>query len=202
MCYIHTFSLSFSEPIFPDFWNLPSARSLSLVNPPTKKETELMTMTDQRLKTLVLGPQDYRLREPLDVLGAPGLVKLAGADTGNAVAVVHLTVPKLAGPPLHRHSREDEWFYVLDGELTWEVDGQRFTGGAGTSAFAPRGTAHAFQNFREEAAHILVMVTPAGLDQFCEDVTAQNKGLSQPDFARVEQLMQSYGMELLGPPLS
>src|SRR5260370_4316085 len=75
-------------------------KAISLVNPPTKKETELMTMTDQRLKTLVLGPQDYRLREPLDVLGAPGLVKLAG-------------------PPLHRHSREDEWFYVLDGELTW-----------------------------------------------------------------------------------
>jgi quercetin dioxygenase-like cupin family protein len=161
-----------------------------------------MTMTGRRLKTLVLGPQDHRLREPLDVLGEPGLVKLSGADTNNAVAMVHLTVPKLAGPPLHRHSREDEWFYVLDGEIVLQVDGQRFTAGAGTSAFAPRGTAHAYQNFRDEAAHVLVMVTPAGLDQFFEDVTAQNKGLSQPDLARVEQLMQSYGMELLGPPLS
>jgi hypothetical protein len=74
--------------------------------------------------------------------------------------------------------------------------------GAGASAFAPRGTTHAYQNFRDEAAHILVMVTPAGLDQFFEDATAQNKGLSQPDFARVEQLMQSYGVELLAPPLS
>ena len=161
-----------------------------------------MTTTEHRLKTLVLGPQDHRLREPLDVLGEPGLVKLSGGDTNNAVAMVHLTVPKLSGPPLHRHSREDEWFYILDGEITCEVDGKRFTAGAGTSAFAPRGTAHAYQNFRDEAAHVLVMVTPAGLDQFFEDVTAQNKGLSQPDFARVEQLMQSYGMELLGPPLS
>ncbi|HUX43579.1 MAG TPA: cupin domain-containing protein [Terracidiphilus sp.] len=161
-----------------------------------------MTNTELRRKALVLGPQDYRSREPLDVLGEPGLVKLAGADTENAAAVVHLTVPKLGGPPLHRHSREDEWFYVLDGELTWEVDGQRFTGGAGASAFAPRGTAHAYQNFHGEAAHLLVMVTPAGLDKFFEDVTVMNKGLSQPDFARVEQLMQSYGMELLGPPLS
>jgi hypothetical protein len=98
------------------------------------------------------------------------------------VAVVHLTVPKLAGPPLHRHSRED--------------------GGAGSSAFAPRSTAHAFRNFRNEAVDILVMVTPAALDQFFEDVAALNKGLSQPDFARVEQLMQSCGMELLGSPLS
>lgn len=161
-----------------------------------------MTTTEQRLKTLVLGPQDHRLREALDVLGEPGLVKLSGGDTNNAVAVVYLTVPKLAGPPLHRHSREDEWFYVLDGEITCEVDGKRFSAGAGTSAFAPRGTAHAYQNFRDEAAHVLVMVTPAGLDQFFEDVTAQNKGLCQPDFVQMERLMQSYGMELLGPPLS
>lgn len=83
-------------------------------------------------------------------------------------------------------------------KLTWEVDGQRFTGGPGSSAFAPRATAHAYQNFRDETAHILIMVTPAGLDQFFEDVTELNKGLSQPDFAGVEQMMQSYGMELLG----
>lgn len=157
-------------------------------------------MTTERLKTLVLGPRDFRLRE-LDVLGEPGLVKLAGADTGDAVAVVHLTVPKLSGPPLHRHSREDEWFYVLDGELTWEVDGQRFTGGAGASAFTPRGTAHTFQNFHDEAAHVLVMVTPAGLERFFDEVTVLNKGLREPDFAGVQRLMESYGMELLGPPL-
>ena len=91
-----------------------------------------MPITEQRMKTLVLGAQDYRFSERLDVLGEPCLVKLAGADTGNAVAVLHLTVPKLFGPPLHRHSREDEWFYVLDGEITLEVDGQRFIAGAGT----------------------------------------------------------------------
>lgn len=161
-----------------------------------------MTKTEERLKTLVLDPQDHRSREPLDVLGEPCLVKLAGADTDNAVSVVHLTVPKLSGPPLHRHSREEEWFYVLGGELTFEVDGQRFTAGTGSSAFAPRGTAHTYQNFCDDAAHLLVMVTPAGLDKFFEDVSALNRGLSQPDYARVEQLMQSHGMELLGPPLS
>jgi quercetin dioxygenase-like cupin family protein len=161
-----------------------------------------MAMDEQRMKALMLGPQDYRLGQPLDVLGQPCLVKLAGADTENAVAVVHLTVPKLSGPPLHRHSREDEWFYVLDGELTCVVDEQRFTLGTGASAFAPRGTVHTFQNFQSETAHTLVMVTPAGIDQFFLDLTVQNKGLNQPDFARVEQLMQSYGIELLGPPLS
>jgi quercetin dioxygenase-like cupin family protein len=157
---------------------------------------------EARLKALVVGPRDHRSQEPLDVLGEPCLTKLAGSDTDGAAAVMHLTVPKMSGPPLHRHSREDEWFYVLDGELTFEVDGNRFTGTAGSSAFAPRGTVHAYQNFQNEAAHILVMVTPAGLDDFFEEVAALNKGRSQPDYARVEKLMESYGMELLGPPLS
>lgn len=161
-----------------------------------------MTTIEQKLKTLVLSPQDYRLGTALDVLGEPGMVKLAGTDTNDAAAVVQFTVPKFAGPPLHRHSREDEWFYVLEGQITWEVDGQRHSGGAGSSAFAPRGTAHAFQNFHDETARILVMVTPAGLDRFFEDVTIMHRDLTQPDFERVGQLMQSYGMELLGPPLA
>lgn len=161
-----------------------------------------MTTTEPRMETLVLGPQDNRLTEPMDVLGEPGLVKLAGGDTGNAVAILHFTVPKLSGPPMHRHSREDEWFYVLDGELTFEVDGKRFTAGPGTSAFVPRGAAHTYQNYRDEPAHILVAETPAGLERFFEEVSEHNKGLSQPDFGRVGELAQSYGLELLGPPLS
>jgi len=158
--------------------------------------------TELKLKTLVLGPHDHRLREPLDVLGEPGLVKLSGSDTKNAASVIQLTVPKLAGPPLHCHSREDEWFYILEGEVTWQIDGERFNGTVGSSAFAPRGTAHTFQNFKDETARLLVMVTPAGLDHFFEAITSMNKGLSQPDYAEVEKLMQSYGMELLGPPLA
>ena len=162
----------------------------------------MTTKAELRLKTLVLGPQDHRLSEPLNVLGEHGMVILSGGDTNQAVAVVRLTVPRLCGPPLHRHSREDEWFYVLDGEIALQVDGQRFTANTGGSAFVPRGTVHAFQNFRDKPAHLLVMVTPAGLDRFFEDVTALNKGLSQPDFAGVEQLGRNYGLELLGPPLS
>jgi quercetin dioxygenase-like cupin family protein len=160
-----------------------------------------MTGTELKLKTLVLGPRDSRSADDLNVLGEPGLIKLAGRDSGNQAAVIEFSVPKMSGPPLHRHSREDEWFYVVEGEITWEVDGQRHTGRPGHSAFAPRGTAHAFQNFRDQPARLLVMVTPAGLDRFFEDVSALNRGLAQPDFARTEQLMKDYGMELLGPPL-
>jgi quercetin dioxygenase-like cupin family protein len=161
-----------------------------------------MALTEEKLKALVLGPQDYRSKEMLDILGQPAMVKLAGSDTNDAVAVVHVTAPKFSGPPLHRHSREDEWFYVLDGEITFEVDGKRSQTTTGCAAFAPRGTIHSFQNFSDTTAHMLVMVTPAGMERFFEDVTALNKGLSQPDFAATEKLMNTYGLELLGPPLS
>lgn len=59
----------------------------------------MMTATEQKLKALVLGPQDYRSSTALNVLGEPGLTKLAGSDTDEAIAVIHLTVPKFSGPP-------------------------------------------------------------------------------------------------------
>jgi quercetin dioxygenase-like cupin family protein len=161
-----------------------------------------MTTAETTPKTLVLGPAESRTGEPLDVLGQPCLVKLVGEDTGNQSAVIHVTAPKMSGPPLHRHSREDEWFYVLKGEITVEVDGRRATLGVGSSAFAPRGTVHRFQNFHDEAAELLLVVTPAGFERFFTELSELNRGLAQPDFAGTERLMSDYGMELLGPPLS
>jgi len=108
------------------------------------------------------------------------------SSSSSLSSVVGLIVELVVVVLLHTTS-----FKLSDG-VSFFIEGELINYGAG----------HAYQNFRDEAAHILVMVTPAGMDQFFEDVTALNKGLSQPDFARVEQLMQSYGMELLGPPLS
>jgi quercetin dioxygenase-like cupin family protein len=161
-------------------------------------------MTDPTTKpdAFMLASREGRTPEPLDILGQEVLVKLASADTNGAAAVFHLDVPPMSGPPMHRHSREDEWFYVLDGEITAEVDGVRSVLRAAGSAFAPRGTAHTFQNFGRAAAHLLVMVTPGGFSQFFEEISALNRGLPAPDLVRTEQIMNHYGLEMLGPPLS
>jgi quercetin dioxygenase-like cupin family protein len=143
-----------------------------------------------------------RTRCPLDILGAEVLVKLASADTNGAAVVFHQDVPPMSGPPLHRHSREDEWFYVLDGEITFEIDGRRKVLHAGGSAFAPRGTAHTFKNFGDSSAKMLVMVTPGGFQRFFEELSSLNSGLPAPDLIRTEALMLECGIELLGPPLS
>ena len=161
-----------------------------------------MTAPVSSLTAFSLGAEEGRSREPLDILGQLTLVKLASTDTDGAAAVFHLTAPPMSGPPLHRHSREDEWLYILEGEITFEVDGKRFVLRDGGSAFAPRGTAHAYQNFTNATAKLLVMTTPGGFHEFFEALSAANKGLSVPDFARSEQIMNEYGIEMLGPPLS
>jgi hypothetical protein len=98
-------------------------------------------------------------------------------------------------------SREDEWFYVLEGQITTEISGHRIILDAGGSAFASRGTAHTFQNFDNSTAQMLVMVTPGGFHRFFEELSSLNKELPTPDLVRTEQLMNQYGIELLGPPL-
>src|SRR5262245_17988134 len=63
-----------------------------------------------------------------DVLGVPVLMKISGDDTDGRMALFYVTVPPMSGPPLHRHTREEECFYVLDGEITWQINERRITG--------------------------------------------------------------------------
>jgi quercetin dioxygenase-like cupin family protein len=161
-----------------------------------------MTTQAGSLTAFALTTYEGRTQCPLDILGAEVLVKLGSADTNGATVVFQQDVPPMSGPPLHRHSREDEWFYVLDGEITFEIDGERSVLHAGGSAFAPRGTAHTFKNSRDSSAKMLVMVTPGEFQQFFEELSWLNSELPAPDLVRTEQLMREYGIELVGPPLS
>lgn len=92
-----------------------------------------MTTHTTGLNAFALTAREGRTPEPLDILGGTVLVKLTNADSDGADAIFHQTVPPTAGPPLRRHSHEDEWFYVLEGEITVEIDGQRTVAQAGGS---------------------------------------------------------------------
>jgi quercetin dioxygenase-like cupin family protein len=150
----------------------------------------------------VLTATEGRTPQPLNVLGTEALVKLASADIDGAVEVFNHTVAPMYGPPLHRHSREDEWFYILKGEITFQVDGKRATVHAGGSAFAPRGTTHTFKNFTTEEAEILAVITPGGFLAFFEELTLLGDQVTVSDPAAIERVAEKYGIEILGPPLS
>ena len=103
--------------------------------------------------------------EALWFLGFLVFVKASSETTDGRVAVIEHLGPRGAGSPLHIHSREDEWFYVTEGELTFWVGGEVIQGPAGSFVYGPRGIPHTFEVSSEEARFLLV-AEPAGLEGF------------------------------------
>ncbi len=154
------------------------------------------------MEGLFVAVDEGRTAKPLDVVGETTLVKVGAAETGGAFAMFHLSAPPMSGPPLHRHSREDELFYVLDGELEFEVAGTRTKAPAGTTVYLPRGTTHAYQNFTPSVVNLLITVAPAGMERLFEEMSATMEGGKASDFALLAELNAAHGVESLGPPLS
>jgi quercetin dioxygenase-like cupin family protein len=144
----------------------------------------------------------FAMTEPLNIYGDLVWVKLAGDETAGRCAIMEIRTAPGGGPPLHRHNNEDEWFYVLEGEYMFEVDGARIRATAGASLLARRGTAHAFENTGAAPGRLLVVSEPAGLDEFFRDLAGAAAGGNTPDMALALPVFHKHGLELLGPPLA
>lgn len=147
---------------------------------------------------LIVAPNEGRTPTPLRFFGEEVTVKIAGADTNDQLCTTLHRVPPMAGPPLHQHQREDELFYVLEGEVTFQIDGKRIVVQQGTTALAPRLSVHAYQNFTDKPIRLLVTCSPGGLDRLFVEVEAL-KGDTSPD--KLHALGVKYGMTIMGPPL-
>lgn len=125
---------------------------------------------------------------------------LAGeVETSQAMSVQEIVVAPLNGPRLHRHSREDELWYVLDGDFRFKAGGRMLHASTGGMAYGPRGIAHCFQNVGAQPGRLLVVTAPAGLDRFFEDWEA--RGADPNDLAAWNEVGAPYGLEFVGPPL-
>lgn len=93
-----------------------------------------------------------------------------GSDTDGRYAVWEAVVPPGGGPPPHIHSREEEGFYVLEGEITFQIGDERLIATAGTFANMPIGSLHSFRNETEHPARMLISVAPAGLEEMFFEV--------------------------------
>jgi quercetin dioxygenase-like cupin family protein len=93
-----------------------------------------------------------------------------GEDTNGKYALWEAIVPAGGGPPPHVHSREEEGFYILEGEITLFIGDQRLIVSAGMFANMPVGTPHSFKNESGKPARMLISVTPAGLEQMFFEV--------------------------------
>jgi quercetin dioxygenase-like cupin family protein len=104
------------------------------------------------------------------VVGDRYTIKASGQETGGAFALIETQVTPGGGPPPHIHHREDEAFYVIEGELVFHADGQDLAAGAGSWITLARGSLHHFKNTGDRPARMLIVVAPAGLEQFFLEV--------------------------------
>jgi mannose-6-phosphate isomerase-like protein (cupin superfamily) len=93
-----------------------------------------------------------------------------GDDTNGKYATWEAIVPPGGGPPPHVHSREEEGFYILEGEITFHIGEKRIVATAGIFANMPVGTPHSFKNESGTPAKMLISVAPAGLEQMFFEV--------------------------------
>ena len=110
-------------------------------------------------------------------------VLLRSEETGGHVSVIEIVVPPhSAGPPLHTHDF-DEAFYLLEGELIFQVEEALVTKGAGELVFAPRNVAHALANHSDAPARYLLTCTPAGFERHWARIAAEAAGVEPPQWA-------------------
>ena len=119
------------------------------------------------MKPIIRTPQQGRT---IALVGDVYRFLATGEDTNGKYALIQALVSPGGGPPPHVHSREDEGFYVLEGEITFTIDGERVVATAGMFANMPVGTPHSFKNESNKPATMLVSVAPAGLEKMFMEI--------------------------------
>jgi mannose-6-phosphate isomerase-like protein (cupin superfamily) len=138
----------------------------------TDQESEYVFFTYRRQTSDTLRPDEGKV---LDVLGEVLTIKVAGEDTDGAYTIIQEVSPPSGGPPLHLHHREDEAFYVLEGEYEVQYGDERISATPGTFIFAPREIPHTFRNVSAGRGKVLAIVTPAGIEKFFEELSEAAK---------------------------
>jgi quercetin dioxygenase-like cupin family protein len=133
--------------------------------------------------------------------------KVVGEDTNGEFSLAELTAYTQFAPPPHIHHREDETYYILEGELEFLADGRTFTAGPGSVVYMPKGRLHMHKNAGDTPARALVLVTPAGTEKLVEEAGEPAENVSSlppipemPELQRIVETAQKYGIEVPPPP--
>jgi mannose-6-phosphate isomerase-like protein (cupin superfamily) len=141
----------------------------------------------------VIGPADGKLGF-LGSIGARFMVD--GEETGGGFSVVeHPMSPRALAAPLHRHSREDEYSFVLEGRMGGLLGDEVVEAGPGELVFKPRNEWHTFWNAGEEPCRILEIISPAGFERYFEELSNRVASM-QLDPADLAALGEHYGLEM------
>ena len=129
-------------------------------------------------------------------------IKATGEDTGGTYAMIEMLIPPQGGPPPHIHSREIESFYILEGSLSFWLSNHKLSGQAGSLVIAPPGLTHTYKNEGDATARVLLLITPAGLEEFFQEVgvpikeeSALSEHFTPENLERMVETASKYGVE-------
>ena len=148
--------------------------------------------------------------------GGLATIKATGKETGDLYSIVEILEPEGARAPLHLHRKEDEAFYVLQGEMTFLIGDENIKARPGSFVFGPKDVPHAY-TVDSGSAKLLFLLSPPGFEGFIEAISEPAKALNLPppngkssqgedhttdeagseNFAALEA---RYGCEIVGPP--
>jgi len=147
---------------------------------------------------------DHETARTLETPQGEDVIVLArGDEPGEEHDLLEFTIPREPGVPLHVHHDNDEAFYVLEGELTIQIADDRHRLTPGSYAFGPRGVPHGYRNTGDGPARVLVTYMPGNFVRFIKEV--EELGSidldDDSDMERLASIFESYGLEMLGPPI-
>src|SRR5262249_55290901 len=155
------------------------------------------------MKPIIRTPQQGRT---VALVGDVYRFLATGEDTNGKYALIEALVGPGGGPPPHVHSREEEGFYILEGEITFTINGERGVATAGLVGKKPVGTPHSFKNESNKPAKMLVSVAPAGLEKMFMEIgvpLAEGATTALPptreDIEKLLAIAPKYGIEIMLP---
>jgi quercetin dioxygenase-like cupin family protein len=144
--------------------------------------------------------------QTLAVVGDLYTFLATGEDTDGQYAMWDAAVLPNGGPPPHFHTREVEAFFVLEGQVNFQVSGEPHVAGPGTLLNVPTGIVHAFKNETQQRARMLIWVAPAGLEKMFEEIgqpmasqDAVPPPVTQADIDRILAVAPKYGIHIKLP---
>ena len=135
----------------------------------------------------------------IPAIGLNITMKADGKATHDAYSLFEYAIPpETNGPPAHLHTREDESFICLAGQLDVSLGGQEFTLRLGDYLYLPRNVVHAFRNPYDDEARVISVVSPAGLEAYYQTLAELPPG--PKDMNVMRGIMAEFGIELQLPP--
>jgi mannose-6-phosphate isomerase-like protein (cupin superfamily) len=146
-------------------------------------------------------------KEALNWLGELAIIHATGKETNGKYCIIELYATKEGSPPWHVHHREDEGFFVIDGEFTVSIGDKSFKATRGDYLLAPKNIPHKYTVESPGHARILMICSPAGFEDAVRAMSTPALSLVPPhpkeadiDFDKVSDILGQFGLEFVDAP--